>query len=139
LHFCLKTSVNKSICIIALRFSQTKITASLYKVPKIMGLIGNVTAVRFEFDIELQKRQFITSWIVPHLSLSGAPSLALFLPYLISGPALGRRPTVASPRHSSAPPALGGGRVTPSPPREMTTFIRLLYLPLAGNYSSLAN
>jgi len=52
-------------------------------------------------------------WIVPHLSLSDAPSLALLLPFLTSGPDLGAWPECWVSMDSSVPPFLGRGRVAP--------------------------
>jgi len=40
----------------------------------------------------LQDLIFTSFWIVPHLSLSGAPSLALLLSFFIYGPDLGAQP-----------------------------------------------
>jgi len=57
--------------------------------------------------------QIISFWIAPHLSLSNAPSLALLLPYLISGPDLGVWPdcwgSVEIGWNSSAYPSLRRG------------------------------
>jgi len=60
-------------------------------------------------------------------SLACALSLALFLPFLTSGPDLRPGPTVGFPWSSSTPPSIGRGRVVPPPPRGNRTQIFRLW------------
>jgi len=60
--------------------------------------------------------QDLTSWIVPHLCLSNAPSLALYFHFWPLVQTLRHGPTVWSPWSSSTPPSLGRGRAAVPPP-----------------------
>jgi len=60
-------------------------------------------------------RKYLTSCIVPHLSFSGAPSLALLLSFLTSGPDLGAWPDCWVSVEFLHAPSLGRGRVAPPP------------------------
>jgi len=66
-------------------------------------------------DVGTEKDSVPKGSDVMHLSLSGAPSLAL-LPFLTSGRILGRGPTVGSPWSSFTSPSLGRGRVAQTSP-----------------------
>jgi len=72
----------------------------------------------------------ISSWIVPHLSLSGALSLALLLPFLTSGADLGMWPDcrVSVEFLHSPIPRKGSGSATITPPSEIF-LLRLPTLP----------